>query len=97
MPRKGPAALALERALRSMDVQPSDAAAVELARIYAAGIDKSLDMVPVLGRGYRETLETLGMTPKARVALSKGEAAAPVASPIDEIRARREQRQRGAK
>ena len=46
----------------------------------------------VLGAGYRQALESLGLTPRVRAALSKGEAPTPVSSPIDELRKRREKR-----
>ena len=46
-----------------------------------------------LGAGYRQTLVELGLTPKVRAALTKGEQApVPTASPLDELRKRRERR-----
>lgn len=82
----------LEAALKAMPLLPEDAAAIALARNYAHAIDENYDMLPVLGRGYRETLVELGMTPKTRAALVKGQQAPPPASPMDELRARREKR-----
>ena len=85
--------LALARALKTLPLQPEDAAAVELARVYARELDKREDLVTVYGRGFRETLETLGMTPKARAAITKGDRpATPKSTPMDELRQRRERR-----
>jgi hypothetical protein len=83
---------ALEEALAAHKLVPVDGALVELARSYARGIDANAEMLPVYGRGYRETLMELGMTPKIRAALTRGEKEAPKASPIDELRQRRERR-----
>jgi hypothetical protein len=66
---------------------------VELARIYARLIDQADGSVTAYGRGFRETLETLGMTPKARAALTKGEPPSAAPSPLDELRARRARRE----
>lgn len=91
MPR-GPLARALERSLRALPKQPEDQAAVELARTYARMIDAKDDTLHMLGRSFRETLETLGMTPRARAALTKPTPAESQGSPLDELRSRREQR-----
>ena len=93
MPRKGRLELALERSLRALPIGREDHAAVELARSYARTIDTNGEMLNVVGRAFRETLEQLGMTPKARAAMAKGEPQKPPAkSAVDEIRQRRESR-----
>ena len=93
MARKGKLALALERSLRVLDRGPEDQAAVELARTYARVIDENEDMLNVVGRAFRETLQQLGLTPKARALMAKGDQPrTPTKSSIDELRQRRERR-----
>jgi hypothetical protein len=75
-----------------MAKHPEDAALQELARAYARGIDANSEMLSVYGRGYRETLMELGMTPRVRAALTKGQVPDAPASPVDELRKRRERR-----
>ena len=83
----------LNRAVKSLEAKPTDEAAIELARWYARELDNAPGLLITHGRAFRETLETLGMTPKARAAMSKGEVPKPpVFSALDELRAQRERR-----
>lgn len=83
---------ALESALRSVVLTPADGAAVALAREYAKSIDElGAAAQDKLGGKLLDVLEALGMTPKARAALTKG-AEPPKHSGLDELRARREKR-----
>lgn len=100
----------VDEALEAVDLQPSDMAAVELARLYADEIDRIDDAAeegdgtsPGLkeyGPKFLSVLDALGLTPKARQARSKtskgGTGAPEPADPADEIRRRREQRRAGA-
>lgn len=100
----------VDDALQSIELQPSDMAAAELARLYADEIDRIDDAVeegdgtsPGLkeyGPKLLSVLDALGLTPKARQArakTTKGGTRAPQANdPADEIRRRREQRRAGA-
>ena len=91
--RAGALESALEASLQDLTLRPADQAVVELARTYARVIDGNVDMLNMVGRAFRETLEQLGMTPKARAALARGEQPKPSQpSPIDELRARRAKR-----
>lgn len=101
----------VDEALKAVDLQPSDMAAVELARLYADEIDR-IDAragtpeegsagLKEYGPKFLSALDALGLTPKARQARSKaskgGASDAPApADPADEIRKRREQRRAGA-
>lgn len=92
MARKGRLQLALDRSLRALTLQPEDDAVVALAREYTAAIDADGQQLVMLGKNLRETLIELGMTPRARAAMFKGEPEKPATSPIDELRARRQKR-----
>ncbi len=63
-------AMALERALAALELRPEDAAAVALARSYAALMDpygeSYAEMVKEFGPKLQSILESLGMTPKGR-------------------------------
>ena len=91
MARSGQVAMALGRALKQVTLQPEDAAAVALARTYARALDADQAALPKGGHRFLEVLVELGMTPKARAAVMKGEKA-PTKSPLDELRARRERK-----
>lgn len=78
-------------ALTHVEMKPEDKAAAELAIVYAREIDLGLE-IPKLGPALLACLAALGMTPAARNALVKGDGGAPVASPVDELRARRAER-----
>lgn len=86
---------ALTAALRGVKVQPVDAAVVELARRYATELDGDGDLGK-LGPQLLACLTALGMTPAARAAVAKGgqREQQPAASPLDELRDRRRDRQR---
>lgn len=86
---------ALNTALDHLDLQQVDGAAVQLARGYAEQLDGDGDLVK-LGPLLLATLGALGMTPAGRTAiLGKGAPTRePPASPLDELRQRRERRHR---
>lgn len=100
----------VDEALQAVDLQPSDAAAVALARLYADEIDAidgraeegdtTSPGLKEYGPKFLSALDALGLTPKARQARSKtprgGANALPAHDPADEIRRRREQRRSGA-
>ena len=94
MERRGRVELALMRALRAVPVERADAAAVELARRYAAAIDaQDVEPLSKLGRGLTDVLIELGLTPKARAAILKDAPQKnPVSVGLDELRARRERK-----
>lgn len=77
----------LDEALKSLTLDGTDGAAVELARTYARAIDAG-DSLDKRGPQLLAVLESLGMTPRSRAALMKGETHA-VTSPLDELRERR--------
>lgn len=86
---------AVAGSLAGLALQSCDHAAAELAMVYALRIDDG-EPVEKLGPPLLAALEALGMTPRARAALvRKGESDVPQRSPLDELRARREQRATG--
>lgn len=85
-------ALALGRALKQVSLERQDEAAVALARTYARALDAEPESLSKIGPRFLEVLVELGMTPKARAAVLKGEKA-PQKSPLDELRERRERKQ----
>ncbi len=91
--RLGPLERALNRSVRSVALEDADAAVLALARAYAAAIDAG-GPVWRYGPGFRDTLVECGLTPKARAAITKGQLERPAASPLDELRARREAKPR---
>lgn len=93
---------AVDEALASTPHEGRDGATVALARFYAAAIDDvpDADMVATLrdlGPKLLAALEALNMSPRSRAAV-KGAAsgAAGTGNPLDQLRARREQRAAGA-
>jgi len=87
-------ATAVQTAIDALTLTPADSGAVKLAHSYATAIDAAdepADMLDRLGPKLLAALEALGATPRAR-AVRKGGASAPVASKLDELRARREKR-----
>ena len=109
MAKKGRMELALLRALRTLPAQAGDTGIVELAKQYARTLDAPRLLMDVgsgpmadlavaatlgqLGAGYRMTLVELGLTPKARAAVMKGQPTqASAVSGLDELRSRREKR-----
>jgi hypothetical protein len=90
---------ALNKALEDMSLLDKDKAVVDLARLYARAIDSMpITELEKFGPKYLAVLESLGMTPKARAALVKGKDndSDSNKSPLDELRARRNQRERNA-
>jgi hypothetical protein len=89
----------LDEALKVMSLPDSDKPAIELARQYAMMIDSfPLEHLEKIGPKLLAALESLGMTPKARASIVKGKDndSTTNKSPLDELRARRDQRQRNA-
>lgn len=86
----------LEQALATLDLGAGDAAAVALARLLAAEIDSDEADVEKLSPRLLAVLDALGLTPKARAALTKrgGSDDKPASDPLDELRQRRSARQR---
>jgi hypothetical protein len=85
----GPLESAVQRALAVVPTTDADRGTTELAVTYARSIDDGGDLAK-LGPPLLAALAALGMTPVARAALVKGGTrAGPVASPLDELRARR--------
>lgn len=96
---------ALNDALAAVQLKPGDAAAVALARAYAAELD--VKTCPECDRGgdlakvgplLLAVLTALGMTPAARKAVTGkgGTDASSGPSPMDELRQRRANRKRAA-
>ena len=75
-------------ALSANEISAVDKATAELALTYARYIDAG-DELSKLGPALLSCLAALGMTPAARAALVKGGTGASVASPLDELKARR--------
>jgi hypothetical protein len=85
---------AITAALRETELTGADGAAVALALLYAREMDAGI-AASVNGRQLLEVLTALGMTPRARAAVTKGAQSsdhAPSRSKVDELRARRERR-----
>lgn len=77
---------AVQETLASLDLQPEDAAAAKLARRYARVIDQTPDtkqpsIMRWLGPELQRILESLGATPAARAALTKGRKPEPETKP----------------
>lgn len=81
----------LEQALATLDLGAGDAAAVALARLLADEIDSPEADVEKLSPRLLAVLDALGLTPKARAALTKkgGSDDKPASDPLDELRQRR--------
>ena len=87
----------LNQSLGEMTLEDKDAAAVRLAKHYAESLDAGADAIK-MGPAYLACLESLGMTPRARAAIS-GKVAPPSEAgrrPLDELRAKRAARTNGA-
>lgn len=95
---------AVETALKAATwLSDKDAAAVELARKYAALVDAALaggemDAInrahAVAGPNLQKTLSSLGLTPEARGELGVKDEKGPV-NPLDELKAKRRQKVAG--
>lgn len=83
----------LTQALEHLVRQPQDEITVELARGYARALDEGADIAK-LGPLFQSCLETLLMSPKARVTVLKGKAGDDngARTKLDELRARRARR-----
>lgn len=80
---------AVEATIASLRLEQQDAAAVKLARRYAAAIDDAADPIGALrylGPQLLSVLESLGATPAARVRLLKGGTNANVSSGLERFR-----------
>lgn len=78
--------------LDALERDARDDAARALALTYAEQIDADPDLLTDLGPRLLAALDALGLTPKARTAITKGGAGAPATNPLDQLRARREHR-----
>lgn len=83
---------ALRKALKDVSLEPQDQAAARLALEYAAQIDGGQVAIEKVGPALLSALESLGMTPRARKGIVKGGDGERPASPLDEVRRKREQR-----
>lgn len=83
---------ALALALRATRTAPEDAAAVALARHYAALIDETPAALQKIGPLLLSALAALGMTPAARQAVAKGGDPARGSDVVARLRAVREGR-----
>ena len=83
MARRGPVERALDRALQAIELAPADAAAAELARVYARFIDGGGSLWHVGGQ-FRALLVELRLTPQARGLAAE--------NPLQAFRAEREAR-----
>lgn len=93
MPRPPSMTRALATALRSAQLDDQDAAAVALAKAYAARIDSDPEALVKVGHLVLPVLTALGLTPAARKAVApKGATASGTPSRLDELRARRASR-----
>lgn len=88
---------ALTAALAAAEHTPRDAAAVALARVYAEAIDRGgPEAAEAFGPKYLAVLTALGMTPAGRGVKGGATGAQPAPSTTtDELRARRNRRERG--
>lgn len=86
---------AVDAAIDSAPLDARDVAAQQLAREYADAIDDDPDRLSDMGPKLLATLAALGLTPTARGATKGGDGGSPVASRLDELRARRKRRDTG--
>lgn len=80
----------LQESLETLELLPRDHAAVRLAVDYAEKLDDGADAIK-MGPAYLACLEALGMTPRARAAITgRGDpASGPGTRPLDQLRAKR--------
>lgn len=86
---------ALRNALTALDPAPTDGAAVRLAYGYAKALDDPTTDVHKVGPLFLAALDSLGLTPKGRVAITgqkETERGSDTTSPLDELRAKRHAR-----
>jgi hypothetical protein len=89
----GPLETSVRAALAELELKPTDGGIAELAATYAREIDRGAELDKV-GPLLLAALDALLMTPKARAVATKGApgVGSPAVNPLDELRARREQR-----
>jgi hypothetical protein len=75
--------------LAGLAEDPRDAAARDLAILYAAKIDETPGALFDLGPKLLASLDALGLTPRSRSAGGKTPDTGPVRNPLDELRDRR--------
>lgn len=80
--------------LEALELDPRDGAARDLAALYAREIDGDPDQLDALGPKLLAVLESLGMTPRARTAATKGAPGVAV-NPLDQLQRRRAERTAG--
>jgi hypothetical protein len=91
--RKTTLTTGINKALDALALEPKDAAVVQLAKHYAAAIDKDAFLLKKLGPELLETLMQLGLTPRARNAVMGGGVTPDGHSDkITELRSRRQRR-----
>lgn len=80
----------LQKSLAVLELTEKDEAAVRLATEYATQLDAGADAVK-MGPAYLACLEALGMTPRARAAITgRGDpTSGPGTRPLDQLRAKR--------
>lgn len=89
-----PLAESIKGAIGGLELRPEDQGAAALAVKYAEAVDAGGELDKV-GPLLLAVLESLLMTPRARAAAVKGGTGAqPARSPLDELRARRDARER---
>lgn len=86
---------AVRSALASRPSRPQDIAAERLALTYAELLDTYPDQIPKVGPALLAVLDALLLTPRAATRTGKGQVTdEQQASPLDELRARRQRRAR---
>lgn len=88
---------ALRIALLALEIKPIDTAVEQLALTYARALDGGTP-IEKLGPQYLACLDALGLTPKARTAVAKGNVGEPPAtiSPLARLRAQHANRTNGS-
>jgi len=89
---------ALRVALADVVAEAKDTGAIALAYLYAGQLDADPDQAATIGPKYLGVLESLLLTPRARAAAMRGvnDDQRTNLSPLDELRAKRANRQDGA-
>jgi hypothetical protein len=89
---------ALRVALADVVAEAKDAGTIALAYLYAGQLDADPDNAAVIGPKYLVALESLLLTPRARAAAMRGvnDDQRTKLSPVDELRAKRRDRQNRA-
>jgi hypothetical protein len=86
----------LEEALKDVETNPADEVTILLAKRLCFQLDMEPDKITVYGPKLMTVLDSLGMTPKSRAAIIKGEGGDSTNttgdSPLDKLRAKRAER-----